>query len=125
MANPAPNDAATADLLADTIHALQSGLTAVPLSQAMSTTETWQQQFLQSGTPEFQNIAREIGNLQSLLSSGELDGPAIGRSLGMLGAQVSEVMSQAPEERRIGLSQLSTLLLRIGGELEADDNGRK
>ncbi|GAB2957196.1 hypothetical protein GCM10027048_24570 [Hymenobacter coalescens] len=119
-----PNDTANADLLADTIHALQSGLTAVPLSQAMDTTEAWQQQFLQSGTPEYQNIAREIGNLQSLLSSGKLDGPTIGRSLGMLGAQILDVLPQAPEERKLGLSQLSTLLLRIGGELEADNNGR-
>jgi hypothetical protein len=124
MATPTPNDTATADLLADTIHALQSGLTAVPLSQAMDTTEAWQQQFLQSGIPEYQNIAREIGNLQSLLSSGQLDGPAIGRSLGMLGAQIVDVMGQAPEERKVGLSQLSTLLLRIGGELEADNNGK-
>ncbi|OON65394.1 hypothetical protein [Hymenobacter sp. CRA2] len=121
MANP---DTANADLLADTIHALQSGLTSVPLSEVMSNTEAWQQQFLQSGIPDFQNIAREIGNLQSLLSSGKLDGPAIGRSLGMLGAQIVDVMPQAPEERRVGLSQLSTLLLRLGGELEADNNGR-
>ncbi|UYZ57613.1 hypothetical protein [Hymenobacter latericus] len=119
-----PQSDQNADLLADTIHALQSGLTAVPLSEAMTNTEAWQQQFLQSGQPELQNIAREIGNLQSILSSGQLDGPAIGRSLGMLGAQVTEIMPNAPEERKVGLSQLSTLLLRLGGELEADNNGR-
>jgi hypothetical protein len=90
----------------------------------MDTTEGWQQQFLQSGEPALQNIAREIGNLQSILSSGTLDGPAIGRSLSMLGAQVTEVLPHAPNERKAGLSQLSTLLLRLGGELEADNNGQ-
>lgn len=123
MQSPASDP--NADLLANTIHALQSGLTAVPLTQAMDNTEAWQQQFLQSGQPELQNIAREIGNLQSILSSGTLDGPTIGRSLGMLGAQVTEVMHHAPDERKVGLSQLSTLLLRIGGELELDNNGQK
>ncbi|GAB3831517.1 hypothetical protein [Hymenobacter jeollabukensis] len=114
----------TADLLADTIHALQSGLTSLPISQAMDTTEAWQQQFLQSGIPELQDIAREIGNFQSLLTSQPLDGPALGRSLGMLGAQISDILPHAPEDRKLGLSQLSTLLLRIGGELETDNNGR-
>ncbi|RTQ50820.1 hypothetical protein EJV47_09370 [Hymenobacter gummosus] len=116
-----PSDA---DLLADTIHALQSGLTSLPLSQVMDTTEAWQQQFLQSGIPELQNIAREIGNFQSLLTSQPMDGPSIGRSLGMMGAQISDLLPHAPEDRKLGLSQLSTLLLRLGGELEDDNNGR-
>ena len=117
-------DPTNADLLADTIHALQSGLTSLPLSQVMDTTEAWQQQFLQSGIPELQDVAREIGNLQSLLTSQPMDGAAIGRCLGMMGAQISGIMPHAPEERKLGLSQLSTLLLRLGGELEDDNNGR-
>ncbi|WP_400192200.1 hypothetical protein [Hymenobacter sp. B81] len=124
MQPSSPADQANIDLLANTIHALQNGLTSLPLSAAMDTTEAWQQQFLLSGQPELQNIAREIGNLQSLLTSGVLDGPIIGRSLSMLGAQTSELMKTAPEERKLGLNQLSTLLLRLGGELEADNNGR-
>ncbi|GAA4372189.1 hypothetical protein [Hymenobacter koreensis] len=125
MKQPTPTDQENADLLANTIHALQGGLTALPLSAAMENTEVWQQQFLQSGQPELQNIAREFGNLQSMLSSGKLDGPSIGRCLSMLGAQTSELMRSAPEERKLGLNQLSTLLLRIGGDLEADNNGKK
>lgn len=119
------DSATNADLLAATVHALQSGLTSLPLTQVMDNTETWQQQFLQSGIPELQDIAREIGNLQSLLTSQPMDGPSIGRSLGMLGAQVSGILPHAPEERKLGLSQLSTLLLRLGGELEDDNNGRQ
>ncbi|TYZ06902.1 hypothetical protein FY528_16650 [Hymenobacter lutimineralis] len=114
----------SADMLASTIHALQAGLTQVPLSAAMDATEAWQQQFLQSGQPELQDIAREIGNLQSLLTEKPLNGPAIGRSLSLLGSQVSQQTAAAPAERQLGLSQLSTLLLRLGGELETDNNGQ-
>lgn len=115
---------ADADLLATTIHTLQSGLTAAPLSQIMDNTEAWQQQFLQSGIPELQDVAREIGNLQSLLTTKPLNGPSLGRSMGMLGAQISDLLPHAPEDRKTGLSQLSTLLLRLGGELETDNDGR-
>ena len=50
------------DLLHATLSGLQNGLTSLPLGSAMDNTETWQQQFLQSGLPEFQDIAREMGN---------------------------------------------------------------
>ena len=60
------------DHLLATVSALRNGLTSLPLGSAMDNTETWQQQFLQSGQPGLQDIAREIGNLQSLLSGGAL-----------------------------------------------------
>ncbi|RZK28869.1 MAG: hypothetical protein EOO63_10280 [Hymenobacter sp.] len=64
------------DLLHATLSGLQNGLTSLPLGSAMDNTETWQQQFLHSGQPEFQDIAREMGNLQSLLTSGSLSATA-------------------------------------------------
>ena len=39
------------DHLLATISALKNGLTSLPLGSAMDNTETWQQQFLQSGLP--------------------------------------------------------------------------
>ncbi|MBG8552542.1 hypothetical protein [Hymenobacter guriensis] len=108
----------TAELLATTLQALQSGLTNVPLSSAMDATEAWQQQFLQSGQPELQDVAREIGNLQSLLTAKPLDGAAIGRSLSMLGSQTNDLSKTAPLTHATNLSELSTQLLRLGGELE-------
>ena len=86
------------DHLLATVSALQNGLTSLPLGSAMDNTETWQQQFLQSGEPGLQDIAREIGNLQSLLTSGALSATAIGNSLTMLGDQTSQVSAQAPAD---------------------------
>ena len=65
------------DHLLATVSALRNGLTSLPLGSAMDNTETWQHQFLQSGEPGLQDIAREIGNLQSLLSSGTLSATAM------------------------------------------------
>ena len=84
------------DLLNATVHSLKNGLTGIPVSAAIDNTETWQQQLLQSGEPALQDIGRGIGNLQSLLSSGSLDGGAIGRSLSMLGAQTNQAAATAP-----------------------------
>lgn len=108
------------DLLNATNHALSNGLTGIPLSAAQDNTETWQQHLLQSGEPRLQDIGRELGNLQSLLSAGSvgLDARAIGRSLSMLGSQTAEAAQSAPSEVRTNLSALSDLLLKAGGQLE-------
>ncbi|RSK47412.1 hypothetical protein [Hymenobacter rigui] len=108
------------DLLNATTHSLGNGLTGIPLTAAMDNTETWQQHLLQSGEPALQDIGRELGNLQSLLSAGDagLNGDAIGRSLSMLGSQLAEVVRTAPDEVRSGLSTLSDQLLKAGGQLE-------
>ena len=107
------------DHLLATVSALRNGLTSLPLGSAMDNTETWQQQFLQSGQPGLQDIAREIGNLQSLLSSGALSAQAIGNSLTMLGNQTSEASAQASDDLKKPLVELADLLRRHGGDLLA------
>ena len=107
------------DLLHATLSGLQNGLTSLPLGSAMDNTENWQQQFLQSGQPEFQDIAREIGNLQSLLSSGSLSSTAIGNSLTMLGDQTSQASQHAPADMRAELLKLADTLRRHGHDLLA------
>jgi hypothetical protein len=107
------------DLLQATLSGLQNGLTSLPLGSAMDNTETWQQQFLQSGQPEFQDIAREMGNLQSLLSSGSLSPTAIGNSLSMLGDQTSQASQHAPADLKADLLKLADTLRRHGAELLA------
>ena len=109
----------TSDHLLATISALKNGLTSLPLGSAMDNTETWQQQFLQSGQPGLQDIAREIGNLQSLLTSGGLSARAIGNSLSMLGDQTSEASTQASAELKKPLLELADLLRRHGTDLLA------
>lgn len=107
------------DHLNATLSALKNGLTSLPMGSAMDNTETWQQLFLQSGQPGLQDIAREIGNLQSLLTSGTLNATAIGRSLSMLGDQTSQASGLAPEDSRKSLIKLADLLRRHGGDLQA------
>lgn len=108
----------TNDLLNATVHSLKNGLTGIPVSAAIDNTETWQQQLLQSGEPALQDIGREIGNLQSLLSSGSLDAGNIGRSLSMLGAQTNQAATSADTDLHAGLRTLGDLLLQAGGKLE-------
>ncbi len=107
------------DHLLATISALKNGLTSLPLGSAMDNTETWQQQFLQSGQPGLQDIAREIGNLQSLLTSGVLSTRAIGKSLSILGDQTSQASAQAAPELKKPLTELADLLRRHAGDLLA------
>ena len=107
------------DHLLATISALKNGLTSLPLGSAMDNAETWQQQFLHSGQPGLQDIAREIGNLQSLLTSGALSARAIGTSLAMLGDQTSEASAQAAPELKKPLLELADLLRRHGSDLLA------
>ena len=107
------------DHLNATISALKNGLTSLPLGSAMDNTETWQQQFLQSGLPGLQDIAREIGNLQSLLTSGALSATAIGNSLSMLGDQTSQISRQAADDLKKPLQELGDLLRKHGSDLLA------
>ena len=112
------------DLLHATLSGLQNGLTSLPLGSAMDNTETWQQQFLQTGLPEYQDIAREIGNLQSLLTSNTLEATAIGHSLAMLGDQTSQASHHAPADLRADLLKLADTLRRHSRDLLAHANGK-
>lgn len=116
------NSSFTADAkqLTETLHALQGGLTGIPISTASTTIDQWQEVLQQSGIPALQDIDRELGNLQSLLTagSGGLDTRAIGRSLSMLGSQTSQVAATAAPELRASLTPLADFLLKAGGKLE-------
>lgn len=108
-----------ADLLAGTVHALQGGLTALPLSTAHTNIDTWQETLQQSGIPELQNIDRELGNLQSILSdTNGIDGEAVGQSLDMLGTQTLQAAVHATPDAQTALRALGDLLLQHGGKLQ-------
>lgn len=108
-----------ADLLAGTTHALQGGLTALPLSTAHTTIDTWQEMLQQSGFPELQDIDRELGTLQSLLSNTTgIDGQAVGRSLDMLGTQTLQAAAHATPDAQAALRTLGDLLLQHGAKLK-------
>lgn len=106
------------DLFAATSHALQNGLTNIPISSAMDNTETWQQQLLQSGQPGLQDIGREIGNLQSLLTSGSLNPQDIGQSLSLLSSQTLQAANTTDDtELKGNLRNLGDSLLRASTQL--------
>jgi hypothetical protein len=65
-------------------------------------------------------VVRELGNLQSLLSSENhtLNSVAIGRSLSMLGVQTTQAAATATPETRQDLTRLADMLLKAGGDLE-------
>ena len=107
------------DLLEATIHALQTGLTSIPLSAALDNNETWKQHLLQSGEPALQDVGREVDKLQSLLSSGSLDPASIGSSLSMLGSQTTQAAQHADPDFQAPLRTLGDLLLQLGAKLEA------
>jgi hypothetical protein len=111
---------ADTDRLTQTLQDLKGGLTSIPLSTANTTIDDWQGVLQQSGIPALQDIDRELGNLQSLLSVGSagLDALAIGRSLSMLGSQTTQVASTTEGEMRSSLTALADFLLKAGGKLE-------
>ena len=108
-----------ADLLAGTVHALQSGLTSLPLSTAHTNIDTWQEKLQQSGIPELQDIDRELGTLQSLLSNTEgIDGAAVGQSLDMLASQTLQVAAHATPDSQPALRALGDLLMQHATKLK-------
>ncbi|SMB88143.1 hypothetical protein SAMN00120144_1172 [Hymenobacter roseosalivarius DSM 11622] len=108
-----------ADLLAGTVHALQGGLTSLPLSTAHTNIDTWQETLQQSGIPELQDIDRELGNLQSLLSDANgIDGEAVGQSLDILGTQTLQAAAHATPDAQTALRALGDLLLQHGAKLK-------
>jgi len=109
-----------AHLLATTIKGLQQGLTGVPISTSITHIDEWYQLLQESGVPGLQDVARELGNLQSLISLKDkgFDGKSIGRSLSMLGAQMIQIASKADADSQANLSALGDLLIKAGGDLE-------
>jgi len=93
----------------------------MPVSMALTHIDKWYQLLIDSGIPAFQDIARELGNLQSLISA-ELDifdGKSIGSSLSMLGAQTIQAADNVDETLKADLSKLGDLLIKFGGDLES------
>lgn len=92
--------------LDSTISALQSGLTSLPLEAAVANIEIWQQQ-LQGTVPE---IASTLGELKSILSSGNTHGQSIAEVLKKLGTQTSDAGASAGGDAGRKVQQLGQVL---------------
>ncbi|MBD1858865.1 MULTISPECIES: hypothetical protein [Leptolyngbya] len=92
-----------------TIAALQQGLTAIPVEQAIAVIESWQQQL--QGT----DLAEDLGDLKQALTDG--DTSTIAQILSDLGEDTSEAASEATGDVAVKVEQLGELLSQAGQSL--------
>lgn len=98
-----------------TISALQGGLTSLSPAAAVSNIEGWQQKLSGLGATD---IANDLGELKALLTSGNLDGKAIGAVLTKLGSKTTASASGAPAADMGKLQQLGSMLSGVGQTLK-------
>ena len=100
-----------------TISALQGGLTAVNPNTAVSVISNWQQQLTASGDSSLQSISDDLDELKTELTSGSLDGKAIGAILKRLGSKTTSAASSANGQVASKLETLGKLLSGAGNSL--------
>ncbi len=100
-----------------TIDALSGGITSLSPTTAVSNIEGWESQLEASGKPELSSIATDLGSLRAELTSGKLDGSAIGALLSKLGKETSAVADGAEASTQAKLSTLGSLLSKAGSAL--------
>lgn len=101
--------------LDDTIGALQGGLTSLSPTAAVSNIDGWQQKLSGLGLTD---IANDLGELKGLLTSGNLDGKAIGAVLSRLGSKTSASAAGAPAADMPKLQQLGSMLSGVAQTLK-------
>lgn len=101
------------DGLTQTAEALDSGLTSLTPSAALTIIETWRSACREQTGLDLGPVAEGLGTLHGLLSADRLDGRAIGRTLASLAEATRAVMAQTDEERITpGLDRLAAALGR-------------
>ncbi len=103
--------------LDSTISALNGGITTLSPSVAVSNIEGWESQLHSSGKPELTSIATDLGALRQQLTSGKLDGSAIGQLLSKLGKETTSVAGGAEAASKDKLTTLGSLLTKAGSAL--------
>lgn len=95
-----------------TIAALEQGITAIPVEQAISLLESWQQQL------QGLAIADDLGELQKALRK-EKSADAIANILVDLGEDTAEELAiETSEDVAAKIRQLATLLTQAGNALK-------
>lgn len=97
-----------------TLNALQGGLTSISPSAAVSNIEGWHKTLSDAGLTD---IADDLAELKNLLTSGNLDGKAIGPVLSRLGSKTTDSASGAPEAAMGKLQKLGSTLSSAGKSL--------
>ena len=102
-----------------TISALSGGITALNPATAVSNIEGWQTQLQATGNAHLVGIAKDLGALRTLLTSGSLDGSAIGQVLHRLGQETTASATGAEAASKDKLTTLGGLLTKAAGALGA------
>ena len=100
--------------LDETLNALQGGLSSVSPSAAVANIDSWHKTLSGAGLTD---IAADLAELKGLLTSGHLDGKAIGKVLSSLGHKTTASASGAPAADMSKLTQLGTVLSGAGKSL--------
>lgn len=101
------------DGLTQTAEALDSGLTSLTPTAALTIIETWRSACQEQTDLDLGSVAEGLDELHGLLSAERLDGRAIGRTLAALADGTAAVMAQTDEERITpGLDRLAAALRR-------------
>lgn len=100
-----------------TVSALQSGVTNIPPEAAVTNIDGWAQRLQAANDPSLTSIADNLQQLSGMLSSGNLDGQAIGQLLTQLGSQTTSAAAQADSSSQSQLQDLGRLLSQAGGQL--------
>ena len=97
-----------------TISALEGGIAQLAIGQALAEIETWERKLEDTGDPELQAIAGNLGALRGLLTADDIDVSATGPLLTTLGEQVQGVASGEPG------AQVTDKLRRLGELLASE-----
>lgn len=101
------------DGLDQTADILESGLTAITPTAALTIIETWRDACSQESDLDLGPVSEGLDTLHGLLSADRLDGRAIGQTLAGLAEATLAVMGQTDEERVTpGLDKLAAALAR-------------
>lgn len=95
-----------------TISALQQGLTSIPVKQAVTVIEGWQQQL--QGNP----IAEELGKLKTALTSGNATGASLAEALSAIGKSTTEAAQSADPSAAAKVKELGQLLSQAASSLK-------
>ena len=98
----------------DTISALQGGITSLSPAAAVGNIDMWHEKLSGLGLSD---IASDLGELKTALTSGNLDGKQIGAIMSRVGQKTMDSASQAPAADMPKLQQLGSMLSGVGKTL--------
>ena len=111
----AQSDTPTVD---ETVSALESGITNIPLDAALANIEGWQTTLEASDDTAVQALGAQLGELATALQADTIDGAEVGGLLTSLGEGTT-----AAAAGDAGLESLGNLLTEAGGSLTGAGGG--